>query len=114
VRFRLFGLVDVVIVPSEYLVRVFASFGLEAHAIYNLIDARQFRFRNRVPLRPVFLSNRNLESHYGVDKVLRAFSLVQQTVSNASLTIVGDGSRRSALQQLANELNLKTRPLLAR
>jgi len=100
-------LVDVVIVPSEYLVRVFASFGLEAHAIHNLIDTRQFRFRNRVPLRPLFLSNRNLESHYGVDKVLRAFSLVQQTVPNASLSIVGDGSQRSALQQLANELNLK-------
>ena len=51
-------LVDVVIVPSEYLVRVFASFGLEAHAIHNLIDTRQFRFRNRVPLRPVFLSSK--------------------------------------------------------
>jgi len=100
-------LVDVVIVPSEYLVRVFASFGLEAHAIYNLIDTRQFRFRNRVPLRPVFLSNRNLESHYGVDKVLRAFSIIQQTLPESSLTIVGDGSQRSTLQQLENELNLK-------
>ena len=100
-------LVDVVIVPSEYLVRVFASFGLEAHAIYNLIDTRQFRFRERVPLKPAFLSNRNFESHYGVDKVLRAFSTIQQSVPEASLTIAGDGSQRSALHALAKELDLR-------
>src|ERR1044071_1025859 len=31
-------LADVLIVPSEYLVRVFKQFGLTAHAIHNLVD----------------------------------------------------------------------------
>jgi L-malate glycosyltransferase len=105
-------LCDAIVVPSEYLVRVFASFGLEAHAIYNLIDTSQFRFRERVPLRPVFLSNRNLERHYGVDRVLRAFAIIQQSVPEATLTIAGDGSQRRSLEALAHELNLRNATFL--
>ena len=100
-------LVDSVVVPSEYLVRVFATFGLEARAIYNLIDTSKFRFRERIPLRPVFLSNRNLESHYGVDRVLRAFAIIQSKIPEASLTIAGDGSQNHALKTLATELTLR-------
>lgn len=100
-------LVDSVVVPSEYLVRVFASHGLKASAIYNLIDTSKFRFRERAPLRPLFLSNRNLESHYGVDRVLRAFALIQEKIPEASLIIAGDGSQSRALKQLAEELQLR-------
>lgn len=100
-------LVDSIVVPSEYLVRVFGEFGLKATAIYNLIDTSKFRFRERAPLRPVFLSNRNLESHYGVDRVLRAFAIVQQAIPHATLTVAGDGSQRPALKALAQDLNLQ-------
>jgi len=100
-------LVDSIVVPSEYLVRVFASFGLKATAIYNLIDTSKFRFRERAPLRPVFLSNRNLEIHYGVDRVLRAFAIIQERIPHASLTVAGDGSQRQTLKALAQQLNLQ-------
>ena len=102
-------LVDSVVVPSEYLVRVFASFGLQATAIYNLIDTSKFRFRERVPLRPVFLSNRNLESHYGVDRVLRAFAVIQEKIPEASLTIAGDGSQSRALKHSLKIFACETR-----
>lgn len=101
------NLTDAIAVPSEYLVRVFASFGLKATAIFNIIELDKFVFRERKQLRPLFLSNRNLEAHYGVDSVLRAFALVQQQVPDAVLTVVGDGSQRQALERLATELNLK-------
>ena len=65
-------LADEVAVPSAYLVRVFAKFDVQARAINNLIELDDFTFRERNRLRPVFLSNRNLETHYGVDCVLRA------------------------------------------
>ena len=100
-------LADVVIVPSEYLERVFAQFGLTAHAIYNLVDTAKLRFRERVPLRPVFLSNRNFEAHYGVDRVLRAFKLIQEKFPEARLDVVGDGSQRGALEALAQQLGLR-------
>jgi glycosyltransferase involved in cell wall biosynthesis len=100
-------LADLVVVPSEYLVRVFARFGLEAHAIHNLVDTGRFRFRERKVLQPVFLSNRNLESHYGVDHVMRAFAIIQQSYPAASLTIAGDGSQRVSLERLSKELKLQ-------
>ena len=101
------NLCDAIVVPSEYLVRVFAGFGLEASAIFNIIELDKFAFRERNQLRPVFLSNRNLEPHYGVDCVLRAFALIQQRTPQASLTVVGDGSQREALERLKTELNLQ-------
>ena len=100
-------LADALVVQSEYLVEVFAQFGLKAHAIYNIIDPGKFRFRERVPLRPVFLSNRNLESHYGVDRVLRAFAIIQAKVPEASLKVVGDGNQRGSLEALASDLGLQ-------
>ncbi len=98
---------DAIAVPSEYLVRVFAGFGIEATPIFNIIELDKFSFRERMQLRPIFLSNRNLEAHYGVDSVLRAFALIQRQVPDAWLTVVGDGRQRQALERLATELNLK-------
>ncbi len=100
-------LVDEVVVPSEYLVRVFSQFGLQAHSIYNIIETDKFGFRERTPLRPVFLSNRNLEVHYGVDRVLRAFAIIQQRFPEASLTVAGNGSQRGSLERLVTELRLQ-------
>jgi glycosyltransferase involved in cell wall biosynthesis len=100
-------LADVIIVPSEFLVRVFQEFGLTTYAIYNQIDISRFSFRERSPLRPAFLSNRNLEIHYGVDRILRAFAIIQSKIGEASLDVVGDGSQRRLLERLAIELGLR-------
>lgn len=96
-----------VVVPSDYLVLLFHRFGLKARPIFNIIDTGRFRFRKRNPLRPVFLSNRNLEAHYGVDRILRAFAIIQERVPDASLVVAGDGSQRGPLEQLARELGLR-------
>ena len=101
------NLTDAIVVPSEYLKRVFASFGVETSVIFNIVELDRFPFRDRKELRPVFLSNRNLEPHYGVDCVLRAFASIQQQMPKASLTVVGDGSQRDALERLKTELNLQ-------
>jgi len=100
-------LVDQVTVPSDYLVRVFAKFGISAQAVFNFLELDQFPFRERMPVRPVFLSNRNLELHYGVDRVLRAFRIIQQQFPDATLTIVGDGSQRATLEKLEVNLGLQ-------
>jgi glycosyltransferase involved in cell wall biosynthesis len=100
-------LADSVVVPSDYLARIFQRFGIDAIAINNLIELADFSFRERSPLRPLFLSNRNLETHYGVDHVLRAFALIQESVPDAELTVAGDGSQRAQLERLALELGLK-------
>jgi L-malate glycosyltransferase len=98
---------DVVIVPSGYLVEVFARFGLQARAIFNLIDTRRFGYRKRQPLRPVFLTTRLLEPLYNVACTLRAFALIQARYPDAQLTIAADGSLRGELERVARDLRLR-------
>jgi glycosyltransferase involved in cell wall biosynthesis len=99
--------VDRSIVPSRFLVDVFASFGLDATAIPNVVDLERFAFRDRFPLRPRILSTRNFESLYNVSCTLRAFKLVQKSWPNASLTLVGGGGEERKLRELAAELGLQ-------
>ncbi|HWQ34188.1 MAG TPA: glycosyltransferase family 4 protein [Blastocatellia bacterium] len=98
---------DLIVVPSPWLVEVFARFGVQAVAISNTVELQRFSFRPRRPLRPVLLSNRNFESHYNVAGVLRAFALVQRQVPEARLIMAGDGSERARLHALARELKLE-------
>ena len=104
---RTMRLADDIVVPSGYLVGVFAHFGIGARAILNFVDLDTLDYRDRTTTRPVFLSNRNLEALYNVGCTLRAFAIVQQQVPDARLTIVGDGSERPALEALARELGLQ-------
>jgi len=97
---------DAVVAPSGYLVDVFAGFGVKAISIPNVVDAAAFRFRDRAPLRPVFMTNRALEPLYNVGCVLRAFEIIQRRYPEASLTVAHDGPCRPALEALAAELRL--------
>ncbi|MCM3900985.1 MAG: glycosyltransferase family 4 protein [Pyrinomonadaceae bacterium] len=99
-------LADVIVTPSGYLVEVFARFGLPARAIYNIVELDRFRYRERSPLRPVFLVSRLLEPLYNVACVLRAFAIIQKRYPEASLTVAADGWLRPQLETLANDLNL--------
>jgi glycosyltransferase involved in cell wall biosynthesis len=103
----IFGLADRVVAPSLYLVGVFAQFGIEAEAVSNTAPLERFAFRERRPLRPTLLSNRNLESHYNVADTLRAFALIERHMPNARLIVAGDGGERARLQALAAKLELK-------
>jgi glycosyltransferase involved in cell wall biosynthesis len=98
---------DSIVVPSQFLVDVFAKYGLKATAIYNFIESDKFKFRERETLQPIFLSNRNFEVHYNVSCVIRAFSLIQQRYPKAHLTIAGFGTEESTLKKLVSGLNLK-------
>jgi L-malate glycosyltransferase len=100
-------LADELIVPSQYLVDVFAKFGLRASAVPNIINEDRFRFRERRPLLPIFFSNRNLYPLYNVACILRAFAKIQQRFPEAKLIIAGGGSQRASLEALARELKLQ-------
>jgi glycosyltransferase involved in cell wall biosynthesis len=95
------------VVPSRFLVDVFAGFGLTAEAIPNVVDRARFPYRERGLLRPRLLSTRNLEPNYDVATTLRAFARVQAACPGATLTVVGSGSHLPALQALAAELGLR-------
>jgi glycosyltransferase involved in cell wall biosynthesis len=104
---RLLRLADRIVTPSEYLVDVFAQFGYRAQSIYNVIDLERFRFRERKPVRPVFLHNRGLEELYNVPCTLKAFGLVQQHYPEARLIVAHDGPLRAELERKVKDWGLR-------
>jgi glycosyltransferase involved in cell wall biosynthesis len=110
----LIKLVDETVVPSGYLVDVFARFNLRARSIFNFVDTRRFCFRERKPLRPIFFSNRNFEPLYNIGCTLRAFALIQRRYPEARLKLAGDGSQRAELEKLAQELDLRRTEFVGR
>lgn len=103
-----------VVVPSGYLVGVFGQFGIPAQSIPNFVDVARFRFRERSPLRPVFLSNRNFDALYNVSCTLRAFAAIQARIPEAELLVVGDGAQRALLHELAQSLGLRNTTFVGR
>ncbi|HKB09016.1 MAG TPA: glycosyltransferase family 4 protein [Vicinamibacterales bacterium] len=99
--------VDSIVVPSPFLAGVFASFGLRAAVVPNMIDLASFPFRDRDPLRPRFLSTRNLAYPYNVGITLRAFADIHAARPDASLTVVGSGPEEEPLKRLARDLGLR-------
>lgn len=107
-------LADAIVTPSGYLVDVFARFGLRASPIFNIIELDRFHFRERAPLRPVFLTSRLLEPLYNVPCVLRAFKIIQEHYPEASLTVAGEGYLRAELEELARTLSLRDTKFIGR
>jgi glycosyltransferase involved in cell wall biosynthesis len=99
--------VDRNVVPSQFLVDVFAQYGIGAEIVPNLVDMDLFRYRDRPVLQPRLLSTRNLGYPYNVACTLRAFELVQREHPDATLTLVGAGSDEAALRTLARDLALR-------
>jgi L-malate glycosyltransferase len=102
----LLGLVDEIVVPSAYLQEVFASHGYRTCVIPNIIDLERFYHRDRLPLRPLLLSVRNLEWHYGIDNTILAFASLKTSFPEATLVIAGYGSEEGPLRRVVEQLGL--------
>jgi phenylacetate-CoA ligase len=104
---RLMRLANTIVVPSEYLLDVFARYGLAATRVPNVAEPEALRYRNRPRPRPLFLHNRGLAPEYNPACTLRAFALIQQRYPGARLTIAHDGPLRAELEALAASLGLR-------
>jgi len=104
---RLMRLATAIVVPSDYLVDVFAAAGLHATRIQNVAETQWPAYRGRPRPQPVFLHNRGLASEYNPACTLRAFAIVQRRYPAARLTIAHDGPLRPALEALAASLGLR-------
>jgi L-malate glycosyltransferase len=103
---RILQLVDLLVVPSGYLVDVFREFGLNAKIVPNIVDMSQFSFRDRKHLRPHLVCTRGFHRYYSVDVVVRAFVEVQRSFPEARLDLVGSGPLEGQIQALVKELGV--------
>ncbi len=98
--------VDKIVVPSGYLVDVFREFGLPASAVPNIVDLRQFPYRERASLRAHLVCTRGFSAYYSVDVVVRAFAAVKKEYPEAQLDLVGNGPLEGGIRKLVADLNL--------
>lgn len=100
-------LAHAIVVPSDYLVGVFAQYDLHARAIRNFVELEKIPYRERRTFKPIFLANRLLWPLYNVGCAIRAFQQVQKEYPDARLIVAGDGSERPNLERLVAELALR-------
>jgi glycosyltransferase involved in cell wall biosynthesis len=108
------ALANRIVTPSGFLVDVFRNHGIEARSIVNIIDTARFVYRKRRKLRPIFMTNRILEPLYNVECILRAFSIIQKSYPDATLTIAHDGCCRPSLEKMARDLKLANTRFIGR
>lgn len=97
-------LADEIVVPSAFLNAVFARFGYRTRVIANIVDTSTFRFHERRPARLRLLSARNLEAHYRVGDIIKAFARIRKRHPEATLVIAGSGSEERRLKGMAEKL----------
>ena len=97
----LFRLAHEIVVPSRYLAEIFDEAGYSTKVITNFIQLSDFPYRERPTIAPKLLSTRNLEPHYAVGTIVRAFALIKQRYPAAALTVVGQGREGAALRDQA-------------
>ena len=100
-----------VVVPSGYLLSVFAEFGVETQVIPNIVDLGLFRPgpAREYHAQPVLVITRNLETIYGIDTALQALALLVERGVEAELRIAGSGPLEAELRELAQALGVANR-----
>lgn len=97
---------DTNIVLSGFLGRVFDEHQIPYTIIPNIVEMDKSLFRKREILKPHFICIRSHEEIYNIPCILRAFKQVQESVPNATLTLVGDGSLHNDLLLLTSRMKL--------
>lgn len=95
------------IVLSGFLAQVFDKHQIPYTIIPNVIELDGSHFRERSPLKPNYICTRAHEELYNIPCILRAFRTVQATISDARLTLVGDGSLHADLVRMADDMGLR-------
>lgn len=99
------------VLPSGFLLEVFARHGMPGRVVANIVDLERFRPAPtaRTGGGPHLVAARNLETIYGNDVVLRAFALLAPHYPDARLSIAGSGPQAEALAALARTLGIADR-----
>ena len=97
------------VVPSRFLLGVFAKHQLDAEIIPNIIDLARFTARTPADFgtAPHLIVTRNLEPIYDIATALKAFVRVRQQFPQARLTVAGIGPDLATLQAQARELGVE-------
>lgn len=95
------------IVLSGFLAGIFDKYGLMYRIIPNMLSVNESHYRERHEIQPNFISVRTLQPLYNIECIIKAFTIVKQSMPEAKLCILGDGPCRKNLEQLVLDLKLE-------
>ena len=95
------------VVPSGFLVDVFARHGLAAEVVPNIVDLACFKPAPALSEAPRVLVARNLEAIYDIATAVRAFAMVRARHPDATLVLAGSGPEEPVLRSLVQTLGLQ-------
>jgi len=95
------------IVLSGFLASIFKKHNIKHTIIPNILDFKTDPFILREKIKPNYISVRTLSELYNIKSIIKAFKLVQEHISDATLTILGDGPLRLELEQYVLEQSIK-------
>ena len=95
------------VVPSRFLVDVFARHSMATEVVPNIIDLACFRPASVLSEAPRVLVARNLEAIYDIATAVRAFAVVRARLPDASLVLAGSGPEEPALRRLVQQMGLQ-------
>lgn len=90
-----------IVVPSDYLREIFRKHGHDARVIPNVLELHRFPYHEALSGKRRLLSNRNLEAHYRVGDIIRAFAGIVRRFPDATLTVAGTGREEASLRAAA-------------
>ena len=97
------------VLPSAFLLEVFARHGMDGRIVANIIDLERFHpasSPHALGADPHLVVARNLEAIYGNDVALQAFALILARFPGARLSVAGSGPEAAALAALAQRLGI--------
>lgn len=97
---------DANIVLSGFLANVFDQHNIPYTIIPNILELDDTWFRQRDIIKPNYICTRAHEPLYNIPCILKAFQIVQSSLPEATLTLVGGGSIHDQLVKQANDMNL--------
>ena len=101
--------VNIIIVPSHFLEKIFAKRDFITHIVPNIVDLSRFILNHSHTQNlsaPHIVVARNLEPLYDNTTALKAFRIVRKSIPDARLTIAGSGPERAKLEAMAKELDV--------
>lgn len=96
---------DAVVVPSDYLRRIFARHGIRTIVVPNAVDVAE-PIVGAQPGRTI-VNTRVLDFIYDIPTTLRAFALIGSRFADARLVLVAGGPQLEACRRLAGDLGLR-------
>lgn len=97
---------DVNIVLSQFIGDIFDEYGLHYIVMPNIMKERSV-FRTRERIYPSFICIRSMTPPYNIPCILKAYARFKVHYPEATLTLLGDGSERSKLEQYVEDEHIQ-------